>query len=118
MSRHSCTPVSRVLMMVALSRRPYPLPLGDPVSISFGFLETVASRGFRIVSGASLMQGLQGLGAASSALFAVQVEGQAAADLLGRAHRVDAALRLAEAAVAAFHRVAGRAQQGVVQEQQ
>src|SRR4051794_1873220 len=39
MSRHSCTPISRVLMMVALSRRPYPLPLGGPVSISFGFPE-------------------------------------------------------------------------------
>src|SRR6516162_3451123 len=55
------------------------------------------------------MQGLQGLGAARSALLAVQVEGQAAADLLGGAGRVDAALGLAEAAVAPFHRIARRA---------
>src|SRR5713226_4625912 len=81
-------------------------PEQSPEPKSDRAIESIASRGLGIVCGASGMQGLQGLGAASGALLAVQVKGQTAAELLGGADRVDAALRLAEAPITAFDRVA------------
>jgi len=81
-------------------------------------METVASRGLRIVSGASGMEGRQGLGATRGSLLAVQVKGETAAELLCGADRVDAALRLAETPVARVRPHARRSQQVVVQEQQ
>ena len=51
-------------------------------------------------------------------LVALHVQGDALADVLGSSDRIDAALGLAEAAIAAFHSVAGGRQQPVVQEGQ
>src|SRR3954471_24682991 len=95
--------------------RPQRVPLGPGNGREYGQCSTNHESS---CASASLMESLERLLAFSVSFLAEQVEGQALADVLGCAHRVDALLHLAKAAIAPLHGVARARQQPVVQVRQ